>query len=272
VRIFVTGSTGILGRHLCRILEQRQGPDAIIRSRADITDASALRQEVSQAGPVDIVLHLAALVPVAEVQGDPDKAYDVNVGGTLRLLDAFAGQSARFVYCSTSHVYTSSADPIAETAPTRPVSLYGHTKWIAEIAAQEMAAAYGIALCIPRVFSFHDPAQTGSFLRPNIERRLASEDLSKPFELYGALSLRDMLSAEEAARRLALIALSGATGPVNIGSGKGTLIKDFVQSLTPTPLNIAPMGTPDALVADISRLRAILGDQITDDFINAGPP
>jgi len=270
MRIFVTGSTGILGRHVCRFLEEFQPSAEILRNRADITDSKAVRQQIASAGPLDFVFHLAAMVPVSKVRADPARAYKVNVGGTVNIVDAISEQKPKLIYCSSGHVYASCDEPIDEDAPTEPVSLYGRTKWIGELAANDITDAHEIPLCIPRVFSIHDPAQTGSFLRPNIEKRLDSEDLSEPFELFGALSLRDILSAEEAARRLVMVALSDAVGPVNIGSGHGTLIKDFVQSLSPTPLEIKPMGEPDMLVANIGRLQSILADTLYDRQNNVG--
>jgi nucleoside-diphosphate-sugar epimerase len=264
MRIFVTGSTGILGRHVCRFLKVYHPSAEIMHNRADITDKKSVREQISSSGTLDLVIHLAAIVPVSEVKANPAKAYEVNVGGTVNLIDAISRQKPKFVYCSSGHVYASSGEPIDEDAPSKPVSLYGRTKWIGELAAIDICDAHEIPLCIPRVFSIHDPAQTGSFLRPNIEKRLASEDLSTPFELFGALSLRDILTAEEAARRLVLVALSDAIGPVNIGSGHGTLIKEFAQSLSPSPLKIKPMGEPDMLVANICRLEKILGDALYD--------
>ena len=264
IRIFITGSTGILGRHVCGFFKEFYPSFEILRNRADITNLRAVREQIAGAGTLDLVIHLAAMVPVSEVNADPARAYEVNVGGTVHLLDAISGQKVKIVYCSSGHVYASSDEAIREDAPKEPVSLYGRTKWIGELAAIDITDAKKIPLCIPRIFSIHDPEQKGSFLRPTMEKRLAREDLSKQFELFGALSLRDILTAKEAARRLVMIAVSDAVGPVNIGSGHGTLIKDFVQSLSPSPLEIKPMGEPDMLVANISRLQSILGDALFD--------
>jgi len=109
-------------------------------------------------------------------------------------------------YCSSGHVYAPQPTAISEDAATEPVSLYGRTKWVAEFAAKDICAAHDIPLCIGRVFSIHDPAQTGPYLRPNIAKRLAQENLSQPFELPGADSIRDFLTAEQAARIIVRLA------------------------------------------------------------------
>lgn len=257
-RIYITGSRGIMGGHVMRHLKQLAPQAELIENTADLRDIATLRSDIETAGPIDLVLHLAAIVAVESVQQDPAKAYAVNVGGTLNLLDAVTSHKPRFVYCSSAHVYASSEAPLRETDRIEPVSLYGRTKWLGEVVATDIAKACGFPLAIGRVFSIHDAAQTGSYLRPRIEARIAAEDLSQPFELWGADSLRDFLPAEEAARLLVCLALSDATGPVNIGSGKATSVRDFAQSFAPVPLKIEPRGSSNNLVADISRLNTIL--------------
>ncbi len=260
MRVFVTGSGGVLGRNVVKHIHALVPSVELIRNNADLTNLDEICNLISSLGQLDIVIHLAALVPVSDVNSNPARAYQVNVGGTVNLLDALKSQSPRFVYCSSGHVYGSSETPVTEEDHIAPLSLYGRTKWLGELATQDISSIQGLSTCIARVFSIHDPNQKGSFLRPTIEKRLKEEDLSKPFELYGANSLRDFLTANEAARRLVLLALSEAQGPVNVGSGKGTRVGDFVQSLTDLNLEIKPMGKPDNLVADISRLRHFLKD------------
>lgn len=259
MRILVTGAGGILGRHVISHLA-RLCPDAeVIINKIDLTSLDAVRAQYTAAS-VDKIIHLAALVPVASVKADPARAYAVNVGGTINLLSALEGQKASFVFCSSSHIYAPSAEPIYEEAEKTPASLYGRTKWQAESVAADICDATGRAFLATRLFSIHDPAQTGSFLRPSVERRLANEDLTQPFELPGADSIRDFLPAEKAAEYVVRLALSSATGPVNVASGSGTTIRDFVQGLSPHPLEIRATGSADTLVANISRLRQILGD------------
>lgn len=262
--IFVTGSGGIVGRHMLDALAELAPRARVWRNDADLTDPAAIRATLAgisaQGGGIDLVIHLAALVPVAQVRSDPARAFAVNVAGTINLLQGLGPSGARMLLCSTGHVYQSSADALNEDAPKVPLSLYGQSKYMAEQAAEAICAATGRALCTGRLFSIHDPAQEGTFLRPALEARLREHAPGTPFELPGADSERDFLPAREAAWLLARLALGSATGAVNVASGIPTLVRDFAQSLSPIPLDIRPVGTPDRLVADVTRLRGLLGE------------
>ena len=265
-RIYITGSRGILGRHVCSALTERLPGCELVRNNADLTNLKEIREALCAAGPIDLVVHLAALVPVDEVQADPARGYAVNTAGTINLLAALAeaeketGLTARLLHCSTGHVYLAQNRPIREDDPTDPISLYGKTKLLGEQAARAICFETGRSLCVTRLFSMHDPAQQGNYLRPALERRFRTRDPSAPFELYGAGSLRDFLTAEAAADQLVRLALSRTEGVVNLGSGHAQTVADFAQSLSDLPLNIKPKGTDNSLVPDVTLLHEILGE------------
>jgi nucleoside-diphosphate-sugar epimerase len=73
--------------------------------------------------------------------------------------------------------------------------------------------------------------------------------------------VRDLSLADDLVAAIADLTEHQAAGIINIGSGRGTRISDFVQSLAPQPLKITPAstGTPTCLVADTTKLRQILG-------------
>ena len=265
-RIYITGSGGILGRHTCKAISELAPHSKVLRNTADLTDLAAITRAIAAAGPLDLVIHLAALVPVDAVQDDPARGYAVNAGGTINLLAALAQaevkteRQARMLYCSSGHVYASQDRPICENDPTEPVSIYGKSKLLGEQAAREICADTGRSLCVSRLFSIHDPAQQGKYLRPALTKRLADADPETPFELFGADSLRDFLTAKEAADILARLAFSEHQDVVNVGSGQPKTVAEFAQTLAPFPLNIKKKGTPNTLVPDVSLLNKYLGE------------
>jgi nucleoside-diphosphate-sugar epimerase len=213
-----------------------------------------------------MIIHLAAVVQVDSVKEDPINAFNVNVGGTINLINSIitckSDRKIWFFLASSSHVYKSSARPISESYELLPFSLYGKTKLMAEEIVRETGVflKYNIDICIGRIFSFYHSSQTGSFFYPSIRSRLESEDLNHPFELYGADSIRDFLDAEQVVDIIIGLFNKQAIGVFNIASGCGIKIRDFVQGLAKVKLDIVPKGIVDFLVADISKLNRELGN------------
>jgi len=250
--ILITGATGVLGQLICNQLESAH---TLYKLKGDICD----RQSVIDSIPnnLDIVIHLAAIVPTSTVDENPIRAFDVNVGGTINLITALQNQKNPpfLFYASTSHVYKSNDQQICENSTIEPVSLYGKTKHLAEAV---VTSAYPSDFCIGRIFSFYHETQTGGFLYPTIKKRLAKENLNQPFDLYGADSIRDFLPAEIVCKYIALLCLKNKAGVYNIASGQPTIISDFVQQLTRKKLHINKKGKSDTLIANIDKLKAVL--------------
>lgn len=260
MRIGITGGRGTLGKIL-------QGQLAFAGLAYDAFAGDICRPEELrawlQAGNFDAVVHFAALVPTQSVQANPARAFQVNVGGTANLVAEMGALERKpwLFYASSSHVYRPQAAPIDEAAPVAPINAYGLSKRLGEQVVEASAAAAGVPCCIGRIFSFYHASQTGSFLYPSLMRRFATEDLAQPFRLFGAEDVRDLSLADDLVAHVRALTLRQATGLVNIGSGKGTRIGDFVQSLAPRPLQIvnASEGPATSLVADTARLRQLLG-------------
>jgi len=145
VRVLVTGASGLLGGavaaavlaagHEVRTLQRRPsgvaGADDVLGS---VTDASAVARAVDG---VDGIVHLAAKVSLA---GDPAEFDEVNVVGTVRLLQAaLAAGAGRFVYVSSPSVAHSGSSIVGDDAlPADPLLArgdYARTKATAELAA-----------------------------------------------------------------------------------------------------------------------------------------
>ena len=146
-RVVVTGGAGFIGSHLCEALVQRG--DAVIAvddlstgSRdnvgaevevveASVRDLETLRRVV---GGADAVLHVAGQASIFKSFDRPERDLDVNVSGTLDVLDACTVAGVpRLVYASSMTVYGEpDLIPTPESAPCVPVSYYGVTKYAAE--------------------------------------------------------------------------------------------------------------------------------------------
>jgi nucleoside-diphosphate-sugar epimerase len=255
MRIGVTGSQGVLGCILTTLVPHADCFKGDIRKREDV-----LKWLDSKS--FDALFHFAAVVPVNEVKEDPFRAYEVNVGGTLNLLSALRdkGLSPWILYASSSHVYQGSNSPIKEEHPIQPQNLYGETKYGGERVCEMFRDSYQAKICIARIFSFYHFTQKIPFLFPSILQRFESEDLTQPFFLRGAKSQRDIQNAEDVVKQLLKLMEKQFVGTVNVGSGRGVTIEEFVQKMAPCPLQIEsdPNEVHTTLIADTSKLNEIM--------------
>ena len=186
-RILVTGAAGFIGSHLSeRLLErgdQVLGLDnfddyydpAIKRSNleaaiahpgfelaeVDLRDRTQLASLLTQWRP-DKVMHLAAMAGVRPSIERPQVYQEVNVGGTLNLLDAMlAAGVSRLVLGSTSSVYgAASKPPFRETDPVdQPMSPYAATKRAAELLCYTYHHLHDLRVTTLRFFTVYGPRQ-----------------------------------------------------------------------------------------------------------------
>jgi len=184
-KIFVTGSAGFIGFHLCRSLlqsgHQVVGYDSMnsyydpalkearlgeLCSRsgyrhvtASLEDVARLRSELEEFRPSHIV-HLAAQAGVRYSIENPEVYLSSNVIGSHNLLASLEGLGVEHVLlASTSSAYGANEDlPFRETAPTAtPVSLYAATKIAMEALAHSRSALDGVPITAFRFFTVYGP-------------------------------------------------------------------------------------------------------------------
>lgn len=163
--ILVTGGAGYIGSHACVELLSA-GYDVVVIDNLENSSEEALRRVQRIAGrdlqfvkgdvchrqtlealfnryPVDGVIHFAGLKSVAESVREPERYFDVNLGGTITLCELMAQHDIRnLVFSSTAAVYGDpSFDPIDETFPTNPIQPYGESKLAVEKHLKKLYAA-----------------------------------------------------------------------------------------------------------------------------------
>lgn len=137
------------------------------------------------AAPIDTVVHLAALAGVRPSLQDPARFYDVNVMGTLQLLEACHARGLRrIVFASSSSVYgLDSTVPFRESDPcARPLSPYAATKRAGELLAFNAHHLHGQSITSLRFFTVYGPRQRPDLAIHKFTRAIAT---GKPIELYG---------------------------------------------------------------------------------------
>lgn len=224
LRVVITGSKGFLGRHLTEHL------------RPIIQDLVEWEKDVQELGKyeksADVVFHLAAVSRYEQFLDAAHRSYEVNVSGTLAVLNYCKKVGARCILASTSGVYRSPRDaqPISENGPIEPTLPYGISKWLAEGLCRQQANDWGIPSVVLRLFNVYGPGQHKSFLVAEVIDCLLKK---RPLVLRMPDALRDFIYVSDVVEvllRAAQLEDLGETGCkfFNVGSGKPVSVRDMV--------------------------------------------
>jgi GDP-6-deoxy-D-talose 4-dehydrogenase len=165
LRMLVTGADGFTGVHFVK--QASQAGHDVYAFNTDLTNPQAVQAQVDAAEP-DMVVHLAGISFVGHDK--PSAFYDVNVIGTLNLLDALlklAKPPTRVLLASSANVYGNcESSPIAETQTPAPLNHYAMSK----LAMEHLAMTYTdrLPLFFVRPFNYTGPGQVESFVIPKI--------------------------------------------------------------------------------------------------------
>lgn len=275
-KVLVTGGAGYIGSHVMATLGCRgfrsvcvdnyanSSPEAIRRvealvpgcveaHEADIRDTGALKR-ILAGGGITSVIHLAGLKAVGESVAEPERYHDNNVRGTESLLAALADSPVRrFVFSSSATVYGHPGSvPIAEDAPTAPMSPYGENKLeieglLADLARRDPSWRV-INLRYFNPVGAHesgtmgeDPAGIPNNLMPFVCQTAAGR--RERLSVYGTdyptadgTAVRDYIHVMDLAEGhlAALRALEGARDgevlTVNLGTGRGISVLEMVEA------------------------------------------
>src|SRR6185503_12057618 len=158
--ILVTGGSGYIGSHTCKVLAARgwtpvvlddldRGHRAAVRWGplyvGDIADTALLRH-ILQAHEIRAMVHFAAYAYVGESMQEPEKYFLNNVAKSMSMLaTAIAGGVQHVVFSSTCATYGAPDQvPIRETQPQRPVNPYGESKVAVERTLHWLGATRGL--------------------------------------------------------------------------------------------------------------------------------
>ena len=299
MNVLVVGGAGYIGSHAVRLLidaghevwvydnlsrGHRQAVPEGKLIEGDLSDrpklVGALRSK-----KIDAVMHFAAFALVNESVNDPALYYRNNVVAAIDLLDAMREADVKkIVFSSTTATYGEpDVVPIPETTPQQPINPYGYTKLVFEKALADYASAYGFGYAALRYFNAAGARPDGSIgedhdpethiipivLQVALGQRDKITIFGDDYETPDGTCVRDYIHVDDLgdAHLRALDRLQLGSGLcVNLGTGKGTSVREIVEACRDVTGHAIPEvmgqrreGDPPELIADARLAHKLLG-------------
>jgi len=251
----ITGHTGSLGKILIRSKKNIK----YSFFRGDVRDRKKVFDWIAR-NNLHAIIHLAAIVPIKDVNKDKKKAMHVNYHGTKNVVDAVAKNNIKwFFFSSSSHVYASSKNKIDENSKLNPISYYGKTKLLAEEYIVKIARKKKLNYCIGRVFSTTNVNQKKNYLVPDLKKKIKHS--KKKIILNNLNHYRDFISMSDISKIILILFKKNFKGVINIATGKKIHLKKIAKIICKKYKNnnftFTDNSNPTFIVANINKLKKI---------------
>lgn len=278
MRAIVTGGAGFIGSHLVDALINRgdtvwviddfsTGKRENINPRArlfnfDICFCHIWNILFKNCQNIDYVFHLAALPRVQYSLDHPKESNDVNINGTLNVIDMAVKLNAkRLIYSSSSSIYGNQPVlPLREDMSVNPLSPYALQKFAAERYCQFL---FNGAVCL-RYFNVYGPRQSDKGSYPSaIATFMKNKKIGATSFIYGGNQTRDFTWIGDVVKANILAAESENVGSgevINIGGGANYSVDQLSEIIGGSYIHKpARTGEPLHTLADISKAKNLLG-------------
>jgi GDP-4-dehydro-6-deoxy-D-mannose reductase len=261
--ILITGINGLAGAHLAGYVRNHH-PDieiwGSIRStgnlrllkfilgeeleglrlcEADFTDKDAIKTIVAGKA-FEKIFHFAARVPISLSIKNPEQTFQVNLMGTLYLLEEIRRYlpDSIVVLPGSSDEYgliRAEDNPVGEDCPLRPLNPYGVSKAAQSLLGWQYHKSYNLRIIRTRTFSYTGPGQDPLFACSSFARQLSRIEAGKaePIIRVGNLeAFRDYTDIRDIVRAYWMLAEKGVIGEVyNICSGESVCMREILDRL-----------------------------------------
>jgi UDP-glucose 4-epimerase len=254
LKAIVTGGAGFVGSNLVDALVERNDEVTVLDDistgrrenldgalergarliECDIRDSERVISILAEVEP-EVVYHLAAQIDVRVSTARPAFDTEVNVLGTVNMLEAARAAGARrFVYTSTGGAIYGEADelPTPEHAPINPEAPYGQAKYAGEGYCGLYRRLHGLSTVSVRLGNVYGPRQDplgeAGVIAIFCGRLL---DGGRPTVFGDGKQTRDYIYVRDVVDAITAAAASEAHGAFNVGRGVGTSVLDLVEAL-----------------------------------------
>lgn len=249
MKIMLTGGAGFIGSHVADQLVH-EGHHLIIvddlssGKRQNLNPAATFYhmdireknlEDVFRREKPEVVNHHAAQINVRASVEDPLHDLEINIGGTVRLLELSRTYGVKkVVFASSGGAIYGEQDyfPADETHPCRPLSPYGVSKLTVENYLFYYGAAFGLSSVALRYANVYGPRQDplgeAGVIAIFSQKMLNNE---QPIINGDGMQTRDYVYVEDVARINALVVAAPVAGPFNVGTGIETSVNDLFERI-----------------------------------------
>ena len=277
-RALITGITGFVGKWLSEHLIYKgyevygldrwsscPYPD-ITYKQIDILDTAGMAGFLSAVKPGS-VYHLAAISYLPEADVSPRHALEINISGTISLLDAVRQScpQAETLLIGSSKQYNDNIDSdcVSEEIYPDPTNFYGISKYAGELIGKQYVRQFGMNIKMTRSFNHTGPGQSPRFVCSDWAKQVSEISMgSQPVISVGNLqSIIDFSDVRDVVRAYVLILERGTNGAAyNVCSGKGISLERILNYLISKSPKEISVRTEDKKLRAHKTNRKMIGD------------
>lgn len=259
--------------HATKLSNETLSSEGIHVHDLNIMNSDEIRQLLTEVKP-DYIFHLAAQSSVALSWKNPQLTVDINIKGTLNILDTIRSlddYSPRVLLIGSGEEYgyiRPDETPVNEQNTLRPGNIYAATKACQNMLGSIYCRAYGLQLIMVRAFNHIGPNQSPIFVASDFCRQVAEIESGKKeatLHVGNLCAKRDFADVRDVVRAYSLLIQKGIPGETyNIGSGHAVSIQELLNtilslsnseiSVSTDPARLRPSDIP-IIEADISKLQ-----------------
>ena len=273
-RMVITGVSGFIGTHVAEEARRRgYRVTGVDRNRCEAKGVDFIRADIRDRDRMvelmrgqDCVVHLAAVTSNVEFAKNPADCYDINVNGSLSVLDAAARVGcSRLAYASSAAVYLDTFREDVVIDPRTQRNHYAKSKMINEMMADSYEDIHGLTAIGLRYFNVYGDGENAKGNYASIITLFRTAKAKKePLVVYGdGRQSRDLINVRDAARLTVDLLEKGSSRIYNVGTGVATTYLAIAEMIdrsnitfVPNPLSSYQYYTR----AETERLRSVLGD------------